>query len=75
MAAEDVGNSVDILPCRIVQMQAVGHPGDHNCGPHVQVFVLCEDSTLWVQYHSSPNSNVPNDGRWHPVVQVVQRFL
>ena len=73
MSGVDISDSVDILPRRIVQMQVASHPGDYNCGPHVQVFVLCEDSTVWVQYHCSPNSNVPNDGRWHPVVQVVER--
>jgi len=68
-----VEESIELLPCRILQMQVVCHPGDYNCGPHVQIFVLCENSTMWVRYHASgTKSNVPNDGRWRPVVKMVQ---
>lgn len=63
----------DIPPARVMNMQCVSHPGDHNCGPHVQVFIICEDSTVWVQYHSSPNNNVPSDGKWYPVVDMVEK--
>lgn len=55
----------DTLPSKVVQIQAVSHPGDSNCGPHVQLFVLCEDGSVWCQYHSSGFSNVPTDGRWY----------
>ena len=60
----------DLLPCRVLQIQAASLPGDSNSGPHVQLFALCEDSTIWVQYHSSGYSNVPTDGRWYPVAKV-----
>lgn len=63
----------DNLPCRVLQIQAVGHPGYYNCGPHTALYALCEDSTIWVQYHASPNSNVPVDGKWHPIAEYVER--
>lgn len=54
-----------ILTSKPSQIQAVSHPGDYNCGPHTALYALCEDGTIWVQYHASPNSNVPADGLWH----------
>jgi len=55
------------LPAKIIQIQSASNPGDGNCGPHTQLFALCEDGTVWCQYHSSGRSNVPNDGLWHRV--------
>ena len=51
----------------IRQIQAVSQPGDSNCGPHVQVYALCEDGSLWVRYSSSGFSNVPTHGSWERV--------
>jgi hypothetical protein len=55
------------LPSKIIQIQSASNPGDGNCGPHTQLFALCEDGTVWCQYHSSGRSNVPNDGLWHRI--------
>lgn len=55
------------LPSKAVQIQAASLPGDSNSGPHVQLFALCGDGSIWVQYASSGFSNVPTDGRWYPV--------
>jgi hypothetical protein len=54
-----------VLRSKPTQIQAVSQPGDCNSGPHVQLFALCEDGSIWVQYHSSGYSNVPTDGLWH----------
>lgn len=56
-----------ILRSKPQQIQAVSQPGDGNSGPHVQLFALCEDGSIWVQYHSSGFSNVPTDGMWHMI--------
>lgn len=62
---DDTEKSVDVLLSKIIQIQVASHPGDFNCGPHVQLFVLCEDGSVWCKYESSGDSNVPCDGRWH----------
>jgi len=56
-----------VLRSKPVQIQATSLPGDCNSGPHVQLFALCEDGSIWVQYHSSGHSNVPTDGLWHMI--------
>ena len=58
-------DSCDVLPSRVTQIQAVHHPGDYNCGPHTQLYSLCEDGSTWVQYWSSGGSNVPTDGKYY----------
>lgn len=55
------------LPSRPVQIQSASHPGDQNCGPHTQIFALCEDGSIWVHYFSSGSANVPSDGLWHMI--------
>lgn len=57
----------DSLPTKAIQIQAVSQPGDSNCGPHVQVYALCEDGSVWERYESSGFSNVPTDGLWRVV--------
>lgn len=59
-----IGSSVAELPSKVVQIQAVGLPGDSNSGPHVQIFALCEDGSIWQRFDSSGRSNVPTDSRW-----------
>lgn len=61
--------SVVILPSKVIQIQAASQPGDCNSGPHVQLFALCEDGSVWCQYQSSGASNVPTDGRWYNHVE------
>ena len=58
-------HAVVMLPVKAVQIQSSGHPGDTNSGPHIELFALCEDGSIWVQYHSSGFSNVPTDGKWY----------
>ena len=55
------------LESRVIQIQAVSQPGDTNCGPHVQLYALCEDGSVWVKYSSSGYSNVPTHGGWELV--------
>ncbi|TXH42498.1 MAG: hypothetical protein E6Q97_35670 [Desulfurellales bacterium] len=55
------------LPSKAIQIETASHPGDCNCGPHIQLFALCEDGSIWTQYHSSGRSNVPTDGMWRRV--------
>jgi hypothetical protein len=57
--------TVDELPSKVIQIQAQALPGDYNSGPHITLFALCEDGSVWMQYHSSGYSNVPTDGRWY----------
>lgn len=59
-------DGLDVLPSKIIQIQAVHHPGDYNCGPHIQVYSLCEDGSTWIHYWSSGKSNVPTDGKYYP---------
>jgi hypothetical protein len=67
------GSSIVEMPtCSVLrstptQIQAASQLGDCNCGPHVQLFALCADGSIWVQYHSSGFSNVSKDGLWHMV--------
>lgn len=56
---------VNRLQSKAIQIQAVMHPGDFNCGPHTMLIALCADGSMWVQYFSSGSSNVPTDGLWH----------
>lgn len=65
----DFHEPVDELPSKAIQIQAASLPGDFNSGPHVELFALCEDGSIWVQYHSSGGSNVPTDGRWYPTAK------
>jgi hypothetical protein len=55
------------LPSRAIQIQAVQHPGDSNCGPHSMLFALLESGAIYVQYFSSGYSNVPTDGKWYQI--------
>lgn len=55
----------ELLPSKPIQIITANHPGGCNCGPYVQLFALCEDGSIWMQYHSSGCSNVPTDGSWH----------
>lgn len=56
------------LISKVIQIQAVAQHGNHNSGEHIQLFSLCEDGSVWVQYNSSGGANVPETGEWFPVV-------
>lgn len=62
------------LTAKVVQIQAVFHLGDPNCGPHVQLYSLCADGSIWVKYESSGFSNVPTDSLWR-MIQPPDGFL
>lgn len=62
-----VEETVEKLPAKAVQLQCCSQHGDSNSGPHVQIFALCSDGSIWVQYSSSGYSNVPTDGHWREV--------
>ena len=55
------------LPAKTIQIQAVQHSGDANCGPHSMLFALLESGAIYVQYFSSGRSNVPTDGKWYRI--------
>jgi hypothetical protein len=57
----------ETLPAKAIQIQATSHPGHANCGPHVLLYALCDDGSIWVQYESDGRANVPTDGLWRRV--------
>jgi len=59
---------VATLPGRVIQIQAVMHPGDYNCGPHTQLFALLDTGDIYIRYESSGSSNVPTDGLWRSIL-------
>lgn len=63
----------ELLPSKPIQITTANHPGDSNSGPYVQLFALCEDGSIWMQYHSSGYSNVPTDGSWHLTGRTLQQ--
>lgn len=55
-------------PTRIIQIQLAHIPeGPHN-GPYNELFALCEDGSLWLQYVSNGYANVPTDDQWRLLV-------
>tara|TARA_R110000868_G_scaffold409313_1_gene694556 strand:- start:1726 stop:1929 length:204 start_codon:yes stop_codon:yes gene_type:complete len=38
-------------------------PNNGDCN---KLIALCEDGSLWEQWHSMEYANVPNDGMWYP---------
>ena len=56
-----------VLLSKVIQIQTVSYPGDFSSGPHVQLFALCRDGSIWMQYHSTGKSNVPTDGLWRMI--------
>ena len=51
------------LPSKIVQINSIAIPS--GPGDYVELLALCEDGSLWMQFHSNGRANVPSDGRWH----------
>lgn len=56
------------LPSRAVQIQVMSYAPSVNNGQCHSLFALCEDGTIWQQWHSLESANVPQDGLWHPVL-------
>lgn len=54
-------------PSKIISINPVHHTGAYDCGPHIQLFVLCEDGSVFVQYHGGSGLNIPDDGLFYPV--------
>lgn len=53
------------LPSKVVQISTMCFPSGPNNGDYNKLIVLCEDGSMWEQYHSSGYSNVPTDMLWH----------
>ena len=59
----------DSLPSKAIQITTTYvHPA-YNNGGHVQLFALCEDGSIWMQFSMGYGANVPEDGKWYPVEQ------
>ena len=56
------------LPSRAVQIQVMSYAPSVNNGQCHSLFALCEDGTIWQQWHSLESANVPQDGLWHPIL-------
>ena len=52
------------LPSRAVQIQVMSYAPSVNNGQCHSLFALCEDGTIWQQWHSLESANVPQDGLW-----------
>lgn len=64
--------SLGAAPCsaltsRIVQIIGMGFCAGPNNGDCHKLIALCEDGSLWEQWHSMGYANVPNDGLWYPL--------
>jgi hypothetical protein len=56
-------------PSKIIQIQVMFVPEGVNNGDCNQLVALCEDGSVWGQWHSMGYSNVPSDGEWFNVVE------
>jgi hypothetical protein len=54
------------LPSRIIQIVSMGFCAGPNNGDCHKLIALCEDGSLWGQWHSMGYANVPTDGLWYP---------
>ena len=54
------------LTSHIVQIVVMGFLAPNNGDCH-KIIALCEDGSLWEQWHSMGHANVPNDGLWRPL--------
>jgi len=66
-----MGMPIRELQSKIIQIQAAAQHGSHNSGEHIQLFALCEDGSLWVQYRSFGGANVPDTDDWFPIIGAV----
>ena len=57
------------LPSRIIQIQVMSYAPSVNNGQCHALLALCEDGTIWQQWHSLESANVPQDGLWYPVTR------
>jgi len=54
------------LKSRIVQIVSMAFCAGPNNGDCNKLIALCEDGSLWEQWHSMGYANVPTDGLWYP---------
>ena len=57
------------LPSKVIQIQTIAIPASINNGDFVELVALCEDGSMWIQFHSNGYANVPTDNQWrmlHP---------
>jgi hypothetical protein len=62
--SEDEEKAYIELPSRIIQIVAMAFPEGPNNGSCSKLIALCEDGSLWEQWHSFGYANVPEDGLW-----------
>ena len=63
----EVPRPCSALPSRIVQIVSMGFCAGPNNGDCYKLIALCEDGSLWEQWHSMGYANVPTDGLWYPI--------
>ncbi len=57
------------LTSKIIQIQVMFFPAGVNNGDCNQLVALCEDGSVWCQFHSMGYSNVPADGEWFNIAE------
>lgn len=63
-----LGVAAERLECggrKVISIATMGFSSGPNNGECHKLVVLCEDGTLWEQWHSMGYANVPADGAWH----------
>lgn len=65
LAALATNTPTQKLHSKVVQISAMSFSPAPNNGDYNKLIVLCEDGSMWEQYHSSGYSNVPTDMLWH----------
>lgn len=58
--AIEPGDITSTLFSKVIQIQTAFQPSDANYGPHLQLFVLCEDGSVWSQNIGTGHSKL-----WH----------
>ena len=69
LAASDLSASAGSVPTsKIVQITTMFFPRNEvsngNCN---KLIALCEDGSLWEQWHSIESANVPDNGEWFQI--------
>lgn len=54
-----------VLESKIVQIVGMFYSAGPNNGDCNKLVALCEDGSLWEQWHSNGFANVPTDGLWY----------
>lgn len=62
-----MNNMANVAIPKIVQIQAVEMPTYGQCEPHIVLYALCEDGSLWAKSRS-----ISNESDWAPVSNKVE---